>query len=219
MKELDQIELCDKPAAGQGGFTYIDVMMAIGVMTIGVLGLMMTLTTSMVASGQTEYQVLAKQLTTSTMESIFSARDINNTVITNSQGATNMSILINSPSATGSIFPSPTTPSAIWVLPTSSTNSTATPVLSAGPDGIVGTADDNQAVGTGPTPVVLPNFTRTITVTNLSNNVNNTINLVGIVVTISYKVNNLTYSQSMTSYMALYNSQSISGSPTSSPTP
>jgi hypothetical protein len=205
------MEMRDKPAGNQGGFTYIDVMMAIGVMTIGVFGLLMTLTTSMVASTQGEYQVLAKQLATSTMESIFSARDINNSTITNSTtGATNMAILINSPSGGGSIFPTGAQP--IFVLPTSATNSTATPVLSAGPDGIVGTSDDNQAVpSTGPAPVVLPSFTRTITVTNLSNNVSNTINLISIQVTINYVVNNFNFSQSMTSYMALYNTQNING--------
>jgi hypothetical protein len=181
----------------EGGFTYIDVMMAIGVMTIGMLGLLMTMTTAMVATSQGQYEVVAKQFATSTMESIFSARDINNPNITSFAAIANQ--------ANGGIFVNGYNP--VYVL---NTNAAGQVVPATGPDGIMGTTDDNQPVNsTSPTPQAYPLFSRQIAITSIGTDSNGNTNLIKIVVTIKYQVNNLTLTQSMTSYMANYNTQSV----------
>jgi hypothetical protein len=162
------------------------------VMTIGMLGLLMTLTMAMVATTQGQQEVVAKQFATSTMESIFSARDINNPAITS------FAVIANN-TTSGGIFLTGYNP--IYVT----TNSLGQVVPATGANGIVGTSDDG--IGTGVT--AYPGFMRSITITDISNNSNGTINLLRIVVSIQYKVNNLTLTQTMTSYLANYNTQSV----------
>jgi type II secretory pathway pseudopilin PulG len=195
MIEINRSEINDNQEARlgtQSGFTFIDVLMAIAVMTIGMLGLLMTLTMAMVATTQGQQEVVAKQFATSTMESIFSARDINNPVITS------FAVIANN-TTSGGIFLTGYNP--IYVT----TNSLGQVVPASGANGVVGTADD----GTGTGVTAYPGFMRSITITDISNSSNGTINLLRIVVSIQYKVNNLTLTQTMTSYLANYNTQSV----------
>lgn len=60
----------------QDGFSYIDVMISITVLMVGVLALTGALAANMMRSYQGDKQIIAKQLALSTMESIFAARDI-----------------------------------------------------------------------------------------------------------------------------------------------
>lgn len=59
----------------QSGFSYIDVMIAIVILTVGVLALLAGITASVVQSRGQAQQTLAKQVTTSTMESIMSVKE------------------------------------------------------------------------------------------------------------------------------------------------
>lgn len=61
----------------QRGFTYMDVMCALLIMMVGVLALAAAVTGALVRTRDSEQQLKAKQYANSTMESIFSARDIN----------------------------------------------------------------------------------------------------------------------------------------------
>ena len=58
------------------GFSYIDVMIALVILMVGILASAAALTANLVRSYETEKQVVAKQIALSTIESIFSARDI-----------------------------------------------------------------------------------------------------------------------------------------------
>ena len=58
------------------GFSYIDVMIALVILMIGILASTAALTANLVRSFESEKQVVAKQIALSTIESIFSARDI-----------------------------------------------------------------------------------------------------------------------------------------------
>lgn len=58
------------------GFSYIDVIIAIVILMVGILASAGALTANLVRSYETEKQVKAKQIALSTIESIFSARDI-----------------------------------------------------------------------------------------------------------------------------------------------
>ena len=61
----------------EAGFSYVDTMVGLTIMLIGLLGLAGTIGASVMRSRQQEQQLLAKQYATSSMESIISARDIN----------------------------------------------------------------------------------------------------------------------------------------------
>jgi Tfp pilus assembly protein PilV len=60
----------------QKGFSYIDVMIALVILMVGILASAAALTANLLRSFETEKQVLAKQMALSTIETIFSARDI-----------------------------------------------------------------------------------------------------------------------------------------------
>lgn len=60
----------------QNGFSYIDVMIALTILLVGVLAGVSALGANIVRSLETEKRIIAKQLALSTIESIFSAREI-----------------------------------------------------------------------------------------------------------------------------------------------
>jgi type II secretory pathway pseudopilin PulG len=61
----------------EAGFSYIDVLIAITILLVGVLALAGAIAGSVIRSRQQEQQLLAKQYATSTLESVISARDLN----------------------------------------------------------------------------------------------------------------------------------------------
>jgi type II secretory pathway pseudopilin PulG len=58
------------------GFSYIDVMIAIVILLIGVLALASALTANLIRSYETDKVIISKQIALSTIESIISARNI-----------------------------------------------------------------------------------------------------------------------------------------------
>lgn len=58
------------------GFSYIDVMIGLVILLVGILASAAALTANLVRSFETEKQAIAKQIALSTIESVFSARDI-----------------------------------------------------------------------------------------------------------------------------------------------
>ncbi len=60
----------------QAGFSYIDVMIAITILMVGVMALVAAVTASVINSRSGEQQLIAKQYAASTLEAIFSSRDI-----------------------------------------------------------------------------------------------------------------------------------------------
>lgn len=166
----------------QGGFTLIETMIAVAIMTIGIVTLLAAFGTAVAATQNAEANLIARQKALQAMESIYTAR--NTQQITFSQIA-NIS--------SGGIF----------------TNA-ATQLLAAGPDGLVNTADDLSFPASGPCPagpecVVMPgpdgilgnaddtamslgNFTRQIQINSVLEADGVTIdpNLKQIVVTVTY---------------------------------
>jgi prepilin-type N-terminal cleavage/methylation domain-containing protein len=166
---------------GQGGFTLVETMIAITIMSIGILTLIAAFGAAVNATKYAQEDLIARQKALEAMESIYTAR--NTQQITFGQIAN---------IASGGIF----------------TNG-PTPLLAAGPDGLVNTADDVNFPASGPCPagpecVVLPgpdgvlgtaddvamslsNYTRQITITpalNPDGTVNP--NLKQITVTVTY---------------------------------
>jgi len=110
--------------ARQGGFTLIETMIAIAVMTIAIVSLLAAFGTAVAATQNAQENLIARQKALETMESIYTAR--NTQQISFSQIAN----IVN-----GGIF-----------------TSGATQLLSAGPDGLVNTADDVPYPATGVCP-------------------------------------------------------------------
>lgn len=60
----------------ENGFSYIDVMIAIVIMMVGVLALAGALSANLIRSMESERRIMAKQLALSTIESVISAKEI-----------------------------------------------------------------------------------------------------------------------------------------------
>lgn len=61
---------------GEKGFSYIETIISIVVVTIGLLGAMSALTWGLIYIKEAEKRTIAKQFITSTLESIFAVRDV-----------------------------------------------------------------------------------------------------------------------------------------------
>lgn len=62
----------------QDGFSYIEVMIAIIILTVGILAQLSALSLSMLRATESENRNEARQIASSTLESIFAARDLGN---------------------------------------------------------------------------------------------------------------------------------------------
>jgi prepilin-type N-terminal cleavage/methylation domain-containing protein len=176
------------------GFTIIETMIAIAIMSIGILTLLAAFATAVGATNNAQENLIARQKTLEAMESIYTARNAQQ--ITFDQIA-NIS--------SGGIF-----------------TTGATQLLAAGPDGLVNTADDlaypaNGVCPAGPECLVLPgpdgilgnaddkamslaNFTRQIQIGKVldADGVTTNPNLKQITVTVSYTAGGSTVPRSYT---------------------
>ena len=162
-------------AKRQSGFSYAEVMLSIGILSTGAIAMGAALTAGLVVTRVSEQQLRAKQMCTLTIESILTARDI---AMTN--GTLNYTQIQNV--ASGGIF----------------LDGAQQVTDSEGPDGIIGTADDNGNVITG--------YNRTITFTDIADpnrpSPPNPITMRKVVVTVTYSDRGQTRTESMTSYIA-----------------
>jgi hypothetical protein len=157
------------------GFTLMETMVAVLVLMAGVLGLAAMLGNSLAYMDMAQYDYIAQQKAAEAVESIFTARDI---------GQASWDTICNVGSS---------------VCPAGIFMANPMQLCDPGPDGIVGTADDDC---THPDALLMPNtsgnfnppvrmplstFTRTITITNAVTAAGATIpNLLQIQVTITY---------------------------------
>jgi len=138
------------------GFTYIEVMCAIVILMVGILAQLSAISLSMLRQRESEKQTLARQYASSTLESIFAARDLGN-----EGGLTNFNAINNTTAHAEGIF-----------LPD------WTPIREdSGIDGIQGTADDACAANTScqvgtytNSSEVLTDFGRRIAITDITEN-------------------------------------------------
>jgi prepilin-type N-terminal cleavage/methylation domain-containing protein len=110
---MKKIDLARKKST-QRGFSLIEVMITIVILTVGLLGLMATFATAIKATSSAQEDLIARHKALDALESIYTAR--------NSQQIPFASI---NNAANGGIF-----------------RGGAQPLLCAGPDGLVGTGDD-----------------------------------------------------------------------------
>jgi type II secretory pathway pseudopilin PulG len=172
----------------QDGFSYIDVMIAIVIMLVGVLALAGALAANMVRSLEAEKRIAAKQMALSTIESIISAKDIQRTgVIAGWDSIQNIQTSVPAGEING-IF-------VVGFMPVR---------VEEGWDGVFGTVDDACA-GSGPcivsgrpnnTSALVNGFQRQIVITDVADSERpsppNPITRRRVDVTIKYFVNQAT---------------------------
>lgn len=76
---MDKINLSKMKNTAQEGFTYIEVMCAMFILLIGILAQLSALSFSVLRQSESEQQNAARQIASSTLESIFAARDLGKT--------------------------------------------------------------------------------------------------------------------------------------------
>ena len=118
---------------GQSGFSYVDVMIAIVIMLVGVLALVGALAANLVRSMEAEKRIAAKQLALSTIESINAAKEIQRTGVVDGWDSLRNTMTSVPIGETNGIFSTGYNPVRV----------------DAGWDGVFGTIDDACA-GSGP---------------------------------------------------------------------
>lgn len=138
----------------ESGFSYIEVIFAIMIMTIGILASLTAISAALLREGESGQKNIARQLTSSTLESIFATRDLRN-----ENALSNWAAVANNTVAT---------PDGIFLTGWR-------PIRrDSGIDGIEGTADDACNYGTycqngtySNTSDVIPGFDRQILITDI----------------------------------------------------
>ena len=174
----------------QRGFTLVEAMVAILVLTIGVVGVAIVFVRGFSLMGDSQDDLIARVKAQEAIESVFAGRD--------DQSLT-WSQILNVHGVSGSdggIFidgPCPLNdPGPDGIVGTADDCPSGNPeyIVLPGPDGKYGTADDIQ--------VPLTKFSRTIAITPVGTNTN----LRQITVTITYESNGLNRSYSLTTYIS-----------------
>jgi type II secretory pathway pseudopilin PulG len=144
------------------GFSYLDLIVAIVILMVGVLASVSAITTALIRVYETEQRATAKQLALSALESVFAARDLERTLNTGSGTRLSWARLRN-------VSAGPDEDGVVGIFLDG-----WRPVReNLGADGIAGTADDAcdapGPCGTGPsanTSRILP-FERRIAITDI----------------------------------------------------
>ena len=172
----------------QEGFTYIEVMIAIVILTIGILAQLSALSLSMLRASESEQRNAARQIASSTVESIFAARDLGS-----ANGISNWdAINLNNVDASGIFVPG-------W-----------NPIRrDSGNDGIQGTADDACSAGQNctvggytNTSQIINGFERQIEINDITETGALKVRKREIVVKIRYGVGQITREEVLTTMVA-----------------
>ena len=125
----------------ESGFSYIDVMIAIVILMVGILALMSGMGGAVLQARSQEQQMVAKQVAASTMESIMSVKETDPDRL----GWKAVGNVGSNPDSLG-------VPQGVFITGMQDVH------VGAGPDAIIGTADDDN--------VTVPNLQREITITD-----------------------------------------------------
>jgi type II secretory pathway pseudopilin PulG len=181
-----------KKDVNQSGFSYPDVMVAITILLVGVLGLVGAITRGIALTTVSQEMLSAKQLAAATMEAVFTARELD-------------TLELGWPSI-GNVGSS-TVPNGMFMVGDQPIYPTS------GYDGIVGTADDYKGpdgvAGNGDDGVPLTGYTRRITITDVPDTTRPTapISLRRIEVSINYWTSGRQRTETFTSFIANYRTE------------
>lgn len=166
----------------QAGFSLVETMIAIGVLTVGTLGLAGVFAVGVQKTVSSPAELLATQKAAAAIESVFSARDSQTLTWAQLRNVSNGGIFLNGPQS----------------------------IKVEGPDGVVNTADDgaietvmlpgrDQLLGTADdVPQSLEGFSREVKIVDVS------ADLRSVTVTITYGSGSAARSYSLTAYLSAY---------------
>jgi prepilin-type N-terminal cleavage/methylation domain-containing protein len=171
----------------QSGFTLVEVMFAIVIMTVGLLAVMASFATAITATASAQEDLIARHKALDAMESIYTARNSQQLSFAQINNIANGGVFVGGATTLQCAGPDGLVGTADDVPCTAPDTGAACPggvecLVLPGPDGILGTADDvTQSLG---------NFTRTITFNTVSQTVNGVTsinqNLIAVTIAVSY---------------------------------
>src|SRR5580698_3010112 len=171
----------------QSGFTLIEVMIAIAVMTIGILAVMASFATAIAATASAQEDLIARHKALDAMESIYTARNSQQLPFASINNVANGGIFLSGALPLLCAGPDGLVGTADDVACTAPDTGAACPggvecLILPGPDGILGEAPPNDDI-----PYSLGNFTRSITFNQvfMPNGTVNT-NLIAVTITVAY---------------------------------
>ncbi len=134
-------------AASQGGFTLIECMISIAILTIGSVGLLGVFGLAVKASQTSQEDMLARQLASESMESIYTARNSAEIQWSSMQNVSNGGIFIDNVqnvmcAGPDGILDTADDTSCLTASGATCPNGGIECLTDPGPDGILGTADD-----------------------------------------------------------------------------
>lgn len=150
--------------AAQQGFTLIEVMIAILVMSIGMLAVVASIATAVAATQSAQEDLIARHKALEALESIYTARNSQQVAFASINNVANGGIFLSGPQPllcagadglVGTTDDAPCVTSGGVACPNAGVECWVLP----GPDGVLGTADD--------VTMSLANFTRTITISQV----------------------------------------------------
>jgi type II secretory pathway pseudopilin PulG len=177
---------------GQSGFTILEAIIAIAILSFGILSLAAVYAQGIQVANMTQLDYIAEKKAEEAVETIFAARDSKLLAWTNIRNVTGTG------GASDGVF---------LVGPQ--------PLLAAGPDGLYGTSDDDATnpdtviLGPGPDKILgtaddivmsLKNMTRTITIVNVTGESG----LRQITITLTYTVGTTTRQYTLVSFIAQF---------------
>jgi hypothetical protein len=171
----------------EAGFSYVDVMVAVTILLVGIMAMLSAITSGIVMATTSQQALAAKQYAQSTVETIFAARDLDRLGFDAIGNVGDASI-----------------PGAAFLPGWREFYTTV------GTDGVIGTADDSEGpdrtIGTSDDTKPVDGFLRQITITNVPdpNSPGLPVTLRQIDVMISYKIGTAQFQQKMTTYAANY---------------
>lgn len=191
-------------AAAQGGFTLVECMISMAIITIGSIGLLGVFGLAVKASQTSQQDMIARQLASEAMESIYTARNISEVSWAQINNVSNGGIFvdgINPVKCAGAdgILDTADDTACLTASGATCPNSGVQCLTEPGPDGILGTADD--------VILSLSNYQRQILVAPLLDTSGNPIQtLRQVTVTISYSVPNVSVPKTyvLTEYVSAY---------------
>jgi prepilin-type N-terminal cleavage/methylation domain-containing protein len=177
----------DRKRSRESGFSLLEVMIAIVVMTTGLLAVMASFATAISATASAQEDLIARHKALDAMESIYTARNSQQLPFSSINNIANGGVFKSGPQQLLCAGPDGLVGTADDVACTAPDTGAACPggvecLVLPGPDGILGTADDvTQA---------LSNFTRTITFNPVLQTINGVVstnqNLIAVTISVSY---------------------------------
>ncbi len=180
-------EQSDRKSSAESGFSLLEVLIAIVVMTIGLLAVMASFATAISATASAQEDLIARHKALDAMESIYTARNSQQLPFSSINNIASGGVFRSGPQQLLCAGPDGLVGTADDVACTAPDTGAACPggvecLVLPGPDGVLGTADDvTQSLG---------NFTRTITFNPVLQTINGVVstnqNLIAVTISVSY---------------------------------